>query len=206
MALDKNKALALKLTALALLMVGAAFAAVPFYRLFCQLTGFGGTAVRADAVPTAQPETDRRVTISLNADIATDLPWDFKPEATNLVAPLGVPVTTRYRVTNRGTQALVGTATHNVQPDKASPYFNKVECFCYSEQVLRSGESRDLTVTFFIDPDMAQERGLDDVQNLTLSYTFFLAKDQSQASAAAAPAESQPVLAGTQTVEPTRKP
>jgi cytochrome c oxidase assembly protein subunit 11 len=103
-------------------------------------------------------------------------------------------------------QRIASTATHNVQPDKASPYFNKVECFCYSEQVLRSGESRDLTVTFFIDPDMAQERGLDDVQNLTLSYTFFLAKDQSQASAAAAPAESQPVLAGTQTVEPTRKP
>lgn len=207
MALDKNKALGLKLGVLAVVMVGASFAAVPFYRLFCQLTGFGGSAVRAAAVPATAPTTERRVTVSLNADIAPTLPWEFKPESPSLIAPLGVPVTTHYRVTNRGAVALVGTATHNIQPDKASPYFNKVECFCYTEQVLQPGESRDLTVTFFVDPDMAQERGLDDVQNLTLSYTFFLAKDQSKALAAKPAIATLASEAGRpQTTEPTRKP
>ncbi|MBP7252067.1 MAG: cytochrome c oxidase assembly protein [Alphaproteobacteria bacterium] len=205
MALDKNNAMALKLGVLAIVMVGASFAAVPFYRLFCQLTGFGGSSVRATTAPTT-PTTDRRVTVSLNADIAPNLPWEFKPETPNLVAPLGVPVTTHYRITNRSQQMLVGTASHNIQPDKASPYFNKVECFCYTEQVLQPGESRDLTVTFFVDPDMAQERGLDDVQNLTLSYTFFLAKDQSKAKAAAALAKLTPPPGMTQSIEPTRKP
>lgn len=203
---DKNRVLALKLAAVALLMVGASFAAVPFYRLFCQLTGFGGTAVRATAAPAVVAETGRSVTVSLNADIAPDLPWSFKPEANNLVTPLGVPVTTRYRVTNNSGKAVVGTATHNVQPDKAAPYFNKVECFCYTEQVLQAGESRELTVTFFVDPDMAQDRALDDVTNLTLSYTFFLAKDQSKAQAALLEPAAKPVLAGAQTNEPTRKP
>lgn len=187
-----NNRLAMKLVLLVGFMLAASFAAVPFYRLFCQLTGFGGIAQRADAAPSAEKISARTVTVSFNADTAPDLPWDFKPAENTITVKLGAPFTTHYTVTNRSDQPIVGTATHNVQPERAAPWFNKVECFCFQEQVLQPGETRDMPVNFFIDPDMITDRALDDVQAVTLSYTFFLAKDQSKAKLPATEKEMTP--------------
>lgn len=181
---EQNKKLGWALVGLGAFMLAAAYASVPLYQLFCQVTGFGGTALRAAAVP--QTVSDRSVSLSFNADVATDLPWTFKAPADKLTLHLGEAVTTRYHVVNNSNQTLVGTATHNVQPERVGTYFNKVECFCYTEQVLQPGESREMPVTLFLDPAMAEDRAMDDVQAVTLSYTFFLAKDQSKAAKSAA--------------------
>ncbi len=183
MAADKNRSMGLRLALIGGLMLGASFAAVPFYRLFCQLTGFGGTAIRVTALPAPEAAQTRKLTVTFNADVDPKLPWSFKPDVHEMTVQVGVPVTTSYHVVNNSRDVLVGTATHNIQPDKASPYFNKVQCFCFTEQVLQPGEAKTMPVTFFIDPDMVKDRGLDDVQAITLSYTFFLDKDQSKAKA-----------------------
>ncbi len=181
---EQNKKLGWALVGLGVAMLAAAYASVPLYQLFCQVTGFGGTAQRAAALP--QSISERSVTLSFNADVANDLPWTFKPPADKLTLRLGEAVTTHYHVVNNSKHTLVGTAAHNVQPERLGGYFNKVECFCYTEQVLQPGESRDMPVTLFIDPAMAEDRAMDDVQAVTLSYTFFLAKDQSKAAKSAA--------------------
>lgn len=181
---SQNKKLGWALVGLGVLMLGAAYAAVPLYQLFCQVTGFGGMTKRATALP--QTVSERSVSLSFNADVATDLPWTFKPAANTLPVRLGEAMVTSYKVVNNSNQTLVGTAAYNVQPERVGAYFNKVECFCYTEQVLQPGESRDMTVTLFLDPAMAEDRAMDDVQAVTLSYTFFLAKDQSKAVKSAA--------------------
>ncbi len=177
----QNSRMAIKLVILVVVMLVASFAAVPFYRLFCQLTGFGGTAQRVAQLPEGDQISQRSVTVTFNADTSPDLPWSFKPEQGTITARLGEPFTVHYRVTNNSQQAWVGTATHNIQPDRVAPYFNKVECFCFVEQVLQAGETRQMPVTFFLDPDMAKDTALGDVQAVTLSYTFFAAKDQTKA-------------------------
>jgi cytochrome c oxidase assembly protein subunit 11 len=177
-----NRKLAITLLVLVGLMLALSFAAVPFYRLFCQLTGFGGTAQRVAALPDPAKQTARSVSVTFNADTAADLPWHFtKPQPSTITVRLGEAVTTQFHVMNTGSQPLVGTATHNVQPERVAPWFNKVECFCFQEMVLQPGESRDLPVTFFLDADMATDATLKDIEAVTLSYTFFLAKDQSKA-------------------------
>ncbi len=176
---EQNKRLGWALVGLGVVMLGAAYASVPLYQLFCQVTGFGGTAQRAAALP--QQVSERSVTVSFNADVAPDLPWTIKPVDNNLTVRLGEVTISHYKVINNSNQNLVGTAAHNVQPERVGAYFNKVECFCYTEQLLRPGESKELPVTFFIDPDMAQDAAMADVQAVTLSYTFYLAKDQSLA-------------------------
>jgi cytochrome c oxidase assembly protein subunit 11 len=181
MALDKNSKIAVKLGLVVGLMLAASFASVPFYRLFCQLTGFGGTAQRVAQVPDVKQVSTRMVTVTMNADVAPDLPWEFKPLDKTITVRVGEPVTTHYHVKNLSQKILVGTASHNIQPDRVAAYFDKVECFCFTEQILQAGESRDLPVTFFIDPDLAADKAQNDVQAITLSYTFFLAKDQSKA-------------------------
>ena len=152
-------------------MVGLAFAAVPLYRLFCQVTGFGGTTQVAEAAPAEIGE--RLVTVRFNADIARDLPWHFKPEQREITVRVGEMAMAVYNAENQSDRALVGSSTFNVTPVKAGAYFNKIECFCFEEQTLAPGERAAFPVSFFVDPEIVEDRRLDDVTTITLSYTFF---------------------------------
>ena len=152
-------------------MVGLAFGAVPLYTLFCQVTGFGGTTQVAEEAPAEIGE--RLVTIRFNADTARDLPWHFKPEQREMTVRVGEMAMAVYNAVNQSDRALVGSSTFNVTPVKAGAYFNKIECFCFEEQTLAPGERADFPVSFFVDPDIVEDRRLDDVTTITLSYTFF---------------------------------
>ena len=156
-------------------MVGLAFASVPLYRIFCQVTGYGGTTQRAEHAPDAAGE--RVITVHFNADIAgTNLPWIFQPVERDVRVKVGEERLIFYRAKNKSATPVVGTATFNVTPAKAGLYFQKIACFCFSEQTLAPGESVDMPVSFFIDPDIAKDPNTRDVRNITLSYTFFRAK------------------------------
>lgn len=170
-----NRRVALTVSGIVVGMVGLAFASVPLYRLFCQVTGYGGTTQRAEAAPGAAG--DRVVTVTFNADVAgTNLPWSFAPVEREVKVKVGEERLVFYRATNKGSTPVTGTATFNVTPAKAGLYFQKIACFCFSEQTLAPGESIDMPVSFFIDPDMIKDPNTRDVQNVTLSYTFFRAK------------------------------
>jgi len=180
---NKNQRLLIVLVAFVGLMVGAAYASVPLYSLFCKATGFGGTTQVSQTVqPVASIDTkERRITVSFDSNVDPALPWEFTPEVKNVSVKIGEPVLVKYRAINRGTESVVGTATYNVQPDKAGAYFFKTQCFCFTKQMLKPGETAEMPVEFYIDASMADDRSMDDVQNITLSYTFFRAKDQSKA-------------------------
>jgi cytochrome c oxidase assembly protein subunit 11 len=177
---DRRRA-ARTLTALALTgviagMVGLTAAAVPLYRLFCQVTGYGGTTQRAEAAP-AQA-LDQTITVRFNADVADDLPWSFEPEQRQLAVRIGEQSLAFFRARNRGDQAIAGQATFNVTPFKAGPYFSKIACFCFEEQILQPGEEIDMPVSFYVDPAIVSEPDTQDVHTITLSYTFFPLPDQ----------------------------
>ncbi len=175
----KNKRLTILLALIVISMVGLAYASVPLYRLFCQVTGYGGTTQR---VATAPAETkNRTITVGFDAAVNDALPWDFVPEMKEMTVKLGEVAVVNYKAHNNSNKPLVGTATHNVQPDKAGIYFNKIQCFCFNQQLLAPGETRELPVQFFIDPALADDPKNDDVRHITLSYTFFMDKDQSLA-------------------------
>ncbi|MDQ2105316.1 cytochrome c oxidase assembly protein [Azospirillum isscasi] len=174
----KNRLFLAGLFGLVFGMVGLAYASVPLYALFCQVTGFGGTTQRADAAPARQ--VDRVVKVRFNADVNQSLPWSFRPEQRELTVKLGEMGLAAYQAANRADRPTVGTALYNVTPDKAGKYFNKIECFCFTEQVLEPGRSVDMPVAFFVDPSMADDPAMEDVTTITLSYTFFRAKDETQ--------------------------
>ena len=185
----KHGKLLFALVAVALAMVALSYAAVPLYRKFCSATGFGGTTQRVSfdagdktAREVAKPEVkDRWITVSFDGNVDASLPWEFGPDVKSVRVKLGEVTTVTYHARNKGSQPTVGTATFNVQPDKVGTYFDKIQCFCFTKQVLKPGESETLPVQFYIDPALADDHQSDDVQNITLSYTFFLAKDQSEA-------------------------
>lgn len=161
-------------------MVGLAYASVPLYRLFCQVTGFGGATQRAEKAPDAVPGT--AITVRLDANVNGALPWRFAPEQPQVTLALGESATMLYRAQNLSDRPLVGTATFNVTPFAAGPYFNKLQCFCFEEQALAPGQSAELPVSFFIDPAILDDPETKDVHTITLSYTFFRAADQGAAS------------------------
>ncbi|MBB3263775.1 cytochrome c oxidase assembly protein subunit 11 [Azospirillum sp. OGB3] len=174
----KNRLFMAGLFGLVFGMVGLAYASVPLYALFCQVTGFGGTTQRADAAPARQ--VDRVIKVRFNADVNQSLPWRFKPEQKELTVKLGEMGLAAYQAANRVDRPTVGTALYNVTPDKVGKYFNKIECFCFTEQVLEPGQSVDMPVAFFVDPALADDPAMEDVTTITLSYTFFRAKDETQ--------------------------
>ncbi len=173
-----NRRLAAGLAGVAVAMVGVAYAAVPLYSLFCQVTGFGGTPGIADAARGRPAAIDRTVTIRFNADVAGALPWRFKPVQSAMTLHLGESALAYYRATNSSLVPVTGTATFNVTPAKAAPYFTKVECFCFTEQTLRPGEVAEMPVSFYVDPAMVEDPDTRDVRTLTLSYTFFRATEE----------------------------
>ena len=174
-------------------MVGLAYASVPLYELFCRVTGFGGTT----QVATGESDRvlDRRMTVRFDANVNPELSWKFVPAQRSMSLQVGETGLAFYRATNTGTETVVGTATFNVTPDKAGLYFNKVQCFCFTEQVLKPGESVDMPVSFFLDPALMDDAKMDGLTTITLSYTFFRSRDQSAAEQVAfAPA---PATVGT---------
>ncbi len=191
----RNAGTAVVLFAAAAGMVGASFAAVPLYRLFCQVTGYGGTTQVADAAPGAVGA--RRFTIRFNADVNSDLPWDFAPAERAYEIRPGEPGLAFYRALNTSDQITVGTASYNVTPLKAGIYFSKVGCFCFEEQKLAAGESAELPVSFFVDPAILEDPNLDDVKTITLSYTFFRRRDLEPAARLAAADAAAQRQAGT---------
>jgi cytochrome c oxidase assembly protein subunit 11 len=152
-------------------MVGAAYAAVPFYNWFCRATGFQGTTQVATSAPAAV--LDRKVTIRFDANVSGNLPWRFEPDQTSIEARIGEVVTVGYTVVNESARATVGEASYNVTPPTVGAYFSKINCFCFTEQALAPGEKRDMTVVFFVDPKLVQDHDQDDLDSITLSYTMY---------------------------------
>ncbi|MEJ0072047.1 MAG: cytochrome c oxidase assembly protein [Pseudomonadota bacterium] len=176
-------------TGLSLLMIVVgmgclAYASVPLYRLFCQATGFGGTTQRAAAAPGVAG--DRVITVRFDGTVA-DVPWQFEPVQRSIEARVGETELIAFQAHNTSRQSVTGTATFNVTPSKAGEYFDKIQCFCFSEQTLKAGEQVEMPVSFFIDPAILKDRNLDDVNTITLSYTFFRAKNQTPDQVAAGP-------------------
>jgi cytochrome c oxidase assembly protein subunit 11 len=159
-------------------MVGLSFAAVPLYRLFCEATGYAGTTQRADAAPKEVAEA--RIRVRFDAETAPDLGWEFRPLEKAVEVRAGEERVVAYRAVNLTQAPVTGTATFNVTPYKAGIYFNKLQCFCFTKQRLGPGESADLTVSFFVDPEILTDPNTRDVGTITLSYTMFRAKDDGQ--------------------------
>jgi cytochrome c oxidase assembly protein subunit 11 len=168
---NKNTRLMVTLSGVAIAMVGAAYAAVPLYNLFCQVTGYGGTTQVATAE--AGSILDRTVEVRFDASQSRDLPWTFEPMQSSMTVRVGETSLAFYRATNNSDRPVTGMASYNVTPFKAAPYFSKLECFCFTEQTLQPGESIEMPVLFFVDPLMDEESRMDDVHTITLSYTFF---------------------------------
>lgn len=168
---QKNKNTGIILGAVALVMVCLAFASVPLYRLFCQKTGYGGTpqiAGTSDGI-----RKDRVITVRFAANTARGFPWMFEPAQTEVKVYAGEVGLAFYKARNHSDKPLVGMSTYNVTPLKAGIYFNKIECFCFIEQLLQPGQYVDMPLQFFIDPAIADDPYMDDVKTITLSYTFF---------------------------------
>jgi cytochrome c oxidase assembly protein subunit 11 len=159
-------------------MVGAAYAAVPLYDLFCRATGFGGTTQVADSAPDVIKE--RTVRVRFDANVAPGLDWDFRPVQREMVVRVGETNLAFYRAQNRSGKEGWGTATYNVTPDVTGGYFNKIHCFCFDQQKLAAGEQLDMPVQFFVDPAFADDKEMDKVTTITLSYTFFASKPPAQ--------------------------
>ena len=184
---NRHRRLALVLVAGVAAMIGLTYASVPFYRIFCQVTGFGGYTQRADHAPSAALE--RMVTVRFNADVNVGLPWLFAPLQREVRVHVGETGMAYFRAQNMASRRVTGQATFNVTPDKAGLYFTKIACFCFNEQALDPGQSVDMPVTFFVDPKLASDPKMADVQTITLSYTFFRAVDDGvQTSQLAKPA------------------
>jgi cytochrome c oxidase assembly protein subunit 11 len=152
-------------------MVGMSYAAVPLYTWFCKSTGFGGIPQIVAAAP--GEVSDRRITVRFDANLGAGLPWRFEPERNTIDVRLGEVVTIYYTVTNLSAQETAGQAVYNVTPTTVGAYFDKINCFCFTEQRLAGGEKRDMAVVFYVDPELAKDPEDDDLNTITLSYTFY---------------------------------
>ncbi len=168
---NKNRIVGLSVLAAAFCMVGLAFASVPLYKLFCSVTGYGGTTQVSSVLP--DNIIERVITVKFNADTARDLLWEFQPEQRQVAVHPGQKVLVSYRAKSTAQKPVAGTALYNVSPPKAGKYFHKIECFCFGEQILQPGEEVSMPVVFFIDPEIAEDRSMNDVTTITLSYNFF---------------------------------
>ena len=171
-------------------MAGAAFAAVPLYTLFCRVTGFGGTPLIATAAPAQAIE--RRILVRFDANVAPGLPWTFAPVEREIEVRIGETVLVHYVAINLGDRETVASATYNVSPPQVGGYFNKLQCFCFTELSVGPGEKVELPVVFFVDPAIDKDAELKSLTSITLSYTFFPAR-KALAPLATAPAEKAPM-------------
>ena len=174
----QNKKVIFIITFVGMLMLSLSYAAVPLYDIFCRVTGFGGTTQIASSAPgsTGHPN----INIRFESNITDSLNWDFYSKTKTVKIPMGEEKTIYYFAKNLSDEPIVGTATFNVTPAKVGQYFMKIDCFCFVEQLLNPGESMNMPVTFFIDPDLYKDENVQEVNEITLSYTFMKSMDQSK--------------------------
>jgi cytochrome c oxidase assembly protein subunit 11 len=158
------------------LMVGASYAAVPFYNWFCRTTGFNGTTQVATAAPSSAPLA-RKIAVRFDSNVAAGLPWKFEPEQTEIEVKIGEVVTVFYTVTNQSARTTTGQAAYNVAPLTVGSYFEKINCFCFTEQTMAPGEKREMPVVFYVDPSIVADSDNDGLNTITLSYTFYPVRD-----------------------------
>jgi cytochrome c oxidase assembly protein subunit 11 len=158
------------------LMVGASYAAVPFYNWFCRATGFNGTTQVATSAPSDAP-LQRKIAVRFDANVGPGLPWKFEPEQNEIEVRIGEVVTVFYTVTNQAARATAGQAAYNVAPLTVGAYFQKINCFCFTEQTMGPGEKREMPVVFYVDPALAKDSENDSLKTITLSYTFYPVRD-----------------------------
>jgi cytochrome c oxidase assembly protein subunit 11 len=167
---QKNGRTALIMAVIVAAMVGLAFASAPLYRAFCEATGFGGTPLRADRAPGA---IAGQVNVRFDANVHPGLPWRFEPEQTTVNVAPGAQTRICYRAENLSARSITGQAAYNVSPDQVGKYFKKIQCFCFSEQTLKPGQKVDMPVVFFVDPKIKDDPDTKDIDQITLSYTFY---------------------------------
>ncbi|HLW92438.1 MAG TPA: cytochrome c oxidase assembly protein [Roseiarcus sp.] len=174
-ALRRNRRTAIAAAAVFFVMLGAAFAAVPLYRLFCQATGFAGTTQVAHVAPTLKGR--RTLTVRFDVNVGQGLPWSVEPETPSIDLRTGETATVYFKFRNQAGRPTAANAVYNVTPDVAGAYFDKIACFCFSEQRLGPAETAELPVVFFLDPKLEQDETMKDIGALTLSYTLYPARD-----------------------------
>jgi cytochrome c oxidase assembly protein subunit 11 len=152
-------------------MVGAAYASVPLYDWFCRTTGFAGTTQVAEKAP--DHILGRKLTIRFDSNVTSGLPWKFVPEQNTVDVRIGEVKTVHYKVINRAARTITAQASYNVSPPQVGGYFNKINCFCFTEQTMKPGETREMAVVFYVDPKIAQDSDQDSLTTITLSYTFY---------------------------------
>ena len=179
---QKNRRVAIVAVLAALAMLGLGFAAVPLYDLFCRVTGFAGTtqvATEAEAdsaAAFAKSAGAPTISIRFDANTASDMPWEFRPRQVTDTVQIGQRDMAIFEATNNAARPITGTATFNVQPEQAGKYFNKIQCFCFTEQTLRPGQQVTMPVLFYVDPKALDDPNMDGVEQITLSYTFHRTK------------------------------
>jgi cytochrome c oxidase assembly protein subunit 11 len=170
------------------LMVGASYAAVPFYNWFCRATGFNGTTQVATSAPSVAP-LPRKIAVRFDSNVAGGLPWKFEPEQTEIEVRIGEVTTVFYNVTNQSARTTTGQAAYNVAPLTVGAYFEKINCFCFTEQIMAPGETREMPVVFYVDPSIVKDSDNDTLNTITLSYTFYPVRDPAAKPLAAGEAE-----------------
>lgn len=178
----RNRRIALYCVSTVAVMIAGAFASAPLYDMFCRVTGFAGTPLRAAAAPGVTDPNETLVTVRFNSDVAPGMPWKFQPVQREMKVRPGEETLAFYRAINPTARPVMGTASFNVTPEKAGQYFNKIACFCFTEQLLGPGESVDMPVSFFVDPEILKDPKTRDVLDITLSYTFFRKEDPTRVS------------------------
>jgi cytochrome c oxidase assembly protein subunit 11 len=152
-------------------MVGASFAAIPLYKIFCQVTGFAGTTQVSRVAP--KHELGRELTIRFDSNVTPGLPWKFTPEQNSIKLRIGEVATVHYKVINEAARTITAQASYNVTPTTVGAYFDKINCFCFTEQTMKPGETREMTVVFYVDPAITKDSDQDSLNTITLSYTFY---------------------------------
>jgi cytochrome c oxidase assembly protein subunit 11 len=159
-------------------MVGAAYAAVPFYNWFCRTTGFGGTPLVASAGP--GQVLGRTLAVRFDSNVTRGLPWTFEPEQNEITVRIGEVTTVHYKVVNQAARVISAQASYNVSPPQVGAYFTKINCFCFTQQTMNPGETREMTVVFYVDPSIVKDRDQDSLNTITLSYTFYRLPEPAQ--------------------------
>ena len=181
----RHSILALSLVGLVAGMVGLSFASVPLYRVFCQVTGYGGVPQRAEKAP--GEVLDRTVTIRFDGNVDRSLPWTFAPVQQTMDVKIGETALAFFKASNNSSGPVSGRAIFNVSPELAGRYFTKIECFCFKQQTLAAGQTVDMPVTFFVDPKFVDDEDTKDISEITLSYTFYRSDGANPPAASAVP-------------------
>jgi len=181
----RHSILALSLVGLVAGMIGLSFTSVPLYRVFCQVTGYGGVPQRAEKAP--GEVLDRTVTIRFDGNVDRSLPWTFAPDQQTMDVKIGETALAFFKASNNGSVPVSGRAIFNVSPELAGRYFTKIECFCFKQQTLAAEQTVEMPVTFFVDPKFVDDEDTKDISEITLSYTFYRSAEPNPPAASAAP-------------------